>query len=66
MKHVKLFAAALLLSAAPAVVHAQAANQPMAMRDAIEIAIASNPEILQAQFNFRRVPAGWKTARGAR
>ncbi len=59
MKHVKLFAAALLLSAAPAlapaVAHAQASSQPLAMRDAIEIAIASNPEILQAQFNTEAI-----------
>ncbi|GAA0283545.1 TolC family protein [Alteraurantiacibacter aestuarii] len=46
---------ALLLSAAAPSAMAQEVSQPVDMRQAIEIAIASNPEILQAQFNTEAI-----------
>lgn len=54
MKTFSLFAAALLLStAAPAM--AQDAGGTINMRDAIRTAIASNPEIIQAQMNTEAI-----------
>ena len=55
MKNVKILAAALLLTAAPISLSAQVVSEPIDMRQAIEIAIASNPEILQAQFNTEAI-----------
>ena len=64
MKNLKLFAAALLLSAAPTTLAAQVVSEPIDMREAIEIAIASNPEILQAQFNTEAIQFEREQAQG--
>lgn len=50
----KIVIAAALLSGAPAA-YAQADGGPVALRDAIETAIASNPEIIQAQMNTEAI-----------
>jgi adhesin transport system outer membrane protein len=63
MKTMKLFAA-LLLSAAPASVCAQVVSEPVELKEAIEIAIASNPEILQAQFNTEAIQFEREQAQG--
>ncbi len=55
MKHISTLSAALLLSVATPAVMAQEVTEPIDMRQAIEIAIASNPEVLQAQFNTEAI-----------
>lgn len=63
MKTMKLFAA-LLLTAAPTSVWGQAVSEPIELKEAIEIAIASNPEILQAQFNTEAIQFEREQAQG--
>lgn len=55
MNNIKTLVAALLFTAAPAPLFAQAISEPIDMKQAIEIAIASNPEVLQAQFNTEAI-----------
>ena len=55
MIRIKTLAAAFLLSAAAAPLSAQVISEPLDMREAIQIAIASNPEILQAQYNTEAI-----------
>lgn len=63
MNTMKLFAATLLLSAAPTTVWAQV-SEPVDLKEAIEIAISSNPEILQAQFNTEAIQFEREQAQG--
>lgn len=55
MKYVQTLTAALLLTVAAPAAMAQEVTEPIDMRQAIEIAIASNPEILQAQYNTEAI-----------
>jgi adhesin transport system outer membrane protein len=55
MKQVKILTAMLLMATAATPLSAQPVTEPIDMRQAIEIAIASNPEILQAQFNTEAI-----------
>ncbi len=55
MKYIHTLTAALLLTAAAPAAMAQEVSEPIDMRQAIEIAVASNPEILQAQFNTEAI-----------
>lgn len=56
--------AALLMCGASAPALAQAGGQPVSMRDAIAVAMDSNPEILQAQMNTEAIQAERKQAQG--
>lgn len=64
MKHLSTLAAALLLSTAAPSVMAQDIGGPIDMRQAIEIAVASNPEILQAQYNTEAIQFEREQAQG--
>jgi len=59
MKHFTKAAAAALLTCtaipAPMVAHAQVVSEPIDMRQAIEVAMATNPEIIQAQMNTEAI-----------
>ncbi len=55
MKQVKILTAMLLMATAATPLYAQPVTEPIDMRQAIEIAITSNPEILQAQFNTEAI-----------
>ncbi len=55
MKYLNTLTAALLLSTAAPAVNAQPVTEPIDMRQAIEIAVASNPEIIQAQMNTEAI-----------
>lgn len=55
MKRIKILTAMMLMATAATPLAAQTVSEPIDMRQAIEIAITSNPEILQAQFNTEAI-----------
>lgn len=57
-------AAAMLMCGASAPALAQAEGQAVSMRDAIAVAMESNPEIIQAQMNTEAIQAERKQAQG--
>ena len=63
IKAIKLVAPLLLATTAPAA-YAQDAGQPIDMQSAIETAIASNPEIIQAQMNTEAIQFEREQAQG--
>ncbi|MGD9713913.1 MAG: TolC family protein, partial [Thermomicrobiales bacterium] len=58
------FAAAMLMCSASVPAMAQADGSVVSMRDAIAVAMDSNPEILQAQMNMEAIQAERKQAQG--
>ncbi|MBT8426833.1 MAG: agglutination protein, partial [Erythrobacter sp.] len=57
-------AAILLAGSAPAVMAQTAQAEPVTMQEAIEIAMQSNPEILQAQYNKEAIEFERRQAQG--
>ncbi len=64
MKSLKILTATLLLASAAPAAMAQTVSGPLDMRQVIETAVASNPEIIQAQMNTEAIQFEREQAQG--